>query len=289
MATIELGLKVALRGFERIVLVGGNGFPAGVYLPVARRLKEAYRCDVQTVEVHDKYNGHGWTEMVDHVKSYVGSGTSNNTLLIGHSLGGSLSVAALRNGGKAAKLVVFDPPMFSPVTRMVLHVGRFLDAGPLQKIVRTTAKRRNQWDSRDEAIEYLSTRFPLHTFSPEVLYAFKHHGLKDNEDGSVSLMFTPETEAGIFHDTPTEIDPFWRRPHYSTVGLYPSRSPIPDKMRSQHGVYYYSLKNEFAKRHDLQWTANTHPYMRFEPCASHFSILEEPEGTVNVLYDHMSI
>lgn len=119
-------------------------------------------------------------------------------LAIGHSMGGAgLVMAALRDPGVFATLVLFEPIIFPPVMQST--------TGGSNSLAEVTRRRRRTFGSYEEAIANFSAKPPLSSLAPSALEAYVHHGFTQRDDG-VHIKCDPEFEArtyemGSQHDT----------------------------------------------------------------------------------------
>jgi pimeloyl-ACP methyl ester carboxylesterase len=116
---------------------------------------------------------------------------------VGHSMGAvSLWLTEIAHPGTFARLVLFEP------------VYNF--SGPIREavtsfLVASTLQQRSTWSSRANALAYLKTTRVFSMWHPEALEAFVNgSGLKDNDDGSVSLSVSPAMEAAFLSFDPVK-------------------------------------------------------------------------------------
>jgi len=89
---------------------------------------------------------------------------------VGHSFGGAiLCCAAAHRPQLFEKLVIVDPPMFSPATRGVAYLASALGLESWHPLVSRALRRRNKWVSHDDARAYLETRGVFKDMHPQVL------------------------------------------------------------------------------------------------------------------------
>jgi pimeloyl-ACP methyl ester carboxylesterase len=179
-----------------------TGFHAHCYAPAARRLADRFR--VFGLD----YRGHGdtpapdgwrvdWSRFGDDALSVARAIAPDGGLVgVGHSMGGSaLLMAAHREPGLFDRLVLFEPiaiPDTEPRPPMDDH-----------PIVLGALRRRQTFDSYDDAIENYRDKLPLSVMTPEVLRAYVEHGFRpivgdDGTPSGVEIVCTSDIEAGIF-------------------------------------------------------------------------------------------
>lgn len=142
---------------------------------------------------------------------------------VGHSFGGALLCAA----GAAAphlweRLVLFDPPLFSPAKRLAMGVAQaagLMGAAfpPAARAARKTAR----YDSRAAAVAALRGKPFFATLNAGCREDFFTHALVDcsgsgggasdsgaSSDSACVLAFPPALEAAIYRTTPVDVAPF---------------------------------------------------------------------------------
>ncbi|KAJ7147986.1 Alpha/beta hydrolase fold-1 [Mycena filopes] len=95
----------------------------------------------------------------------------------------------------------------SPFTAMILiepaMVAAELDPykeGGIAMLTSAIRVRRDTWESRDDAFQWMNARFPWNIWDPRVLRAHIDHAFKDTPDGKVTLKCSKVHEANAFMD-----------------------------------------------------------------------------------------
>jgi pimeloyl-ACP methyl ester carboxylesterase len=186
-----------------LLLLHPNGFCAGVFEPVARRLTDRFRCFGLDL------CGHGTTDPPADLDAFTMTDVARETLAVLDALGlgqGPLLVAGQSLGGVVATLVDRERPGL--IERLVLceavvfpaDMERPPDRPQMGEIAR---RRRAVWPDREEMRARFGGRPPMDTFDPEALDGYLRHGVIDRPDGQVELACPPEVEAAIFELTPS--------------------------------------------------------------------------------------
>jgi pimeloyl-ACP methyl ester carboxylesterase len=206
------GLRVAALDWggdgEPLVLLHPNGFCAGLFDPLARRLTDRFR------PIAVDLRGHGGTDTptevpegfaFDRMAADVGAvldhlGVAEHVAL-GESLGGGVATMldALRPGS-IRRLLLCEAIAFDPA---VLAADRPAAAGapdgaPRNFMADTARRRRAVWSDRETVRASYGSRPPLDALAPEALAAYVRWGFVDRPDGQIELACAPETEATIF-------------------------------------------------------------------------------------------
>jgi pimeloyl-ACP methyl ester carboxylesterase len=131
----------------------------------------------------------GWAEFRDDLLAFLAAATEGPVVLAGHSMGGTSSLlAAAAEPGRARRLVLLDPVIFSAA------------GGPLEEspLAQGALRRRATFPSRAAAVEAYEGRGAFRTWSQAQLADYVAGGFRDTADGQVSLACTPEWEASNF-------------------------------------------------------------------------------------------
>ena len=141
---------------DRLVFSHANGFP----LPVYRQLFDALRTDFDPVGVlrfgHDPARPvtPDWPYLVDELVEFVQAQPphAGRTWLVGHSLGGYLSVlAAERLQGRVDGIVLLDSPLIAGLSATMVRLGHLTGLDRLVMPLAQTLQRRQHWPDIDAA------------------------------------------------------------------------------------------------------------------------------------------
>ncbi|WP_242107710.1 alpha/beta fold hydrolase [Luteimonas aquatica] len=192
---------------DRIVFSHANGFPAPVY----RRLFEALAPEFE-ISAIDRYGHHphypvsrGWPRLVDqlceHVQGLDAGG--RRPWLVGHSLGGYLSLLAARRLGEAvAGVLLLDSPLITGFSARLLKFGRWsgLDRHfiPLDQ----TLQRRTRWPDVDAVYAHYAAKPGFSAWDPRVLRDYAELGTAATAEGR-ELLFDRNIEYRIYRALPS--------------------------------------------------------------------------------------
>lgn len=215
-----------------IIFAHGNSFPGATYSVLLRSL----RARGYATKAVDKF-GHdprwpvtpNWPYLVQQLASFAtteAAGGKGPLYLVGHSLGGFLSVMCAAThptlaDRPVAGVVLLDSPLIGGWRAKVLEaVQRTQLVGSLSpgKISR---KRRNQWDSADEALDHFSHKRSFARWDPQVLRDYITHGTQDIDtpQGRKRVLgFNRDIETAIYNTLPHNLDRLLRR--------HPLRCPV---------------------------------------------------------------
>ncbi len=188
-----------------LVFSHGNGFPAGTY----RQLFEVWRAAGWRVLAIDKY-GHdprypvssNWPRLRDQLVDFVAEHAPGGAFLVGHSLGGLLSLmAASRRPELARGVVMLDSPLISGWRARGLHL---LKASRLISRVspgRMARRRRVEWPSQHAVAEHYRHKPVFARWAPGVLDDYIASGTEPR-NGGVALAFDRAVETHIYDTLP---------------------------------------------------------------------------------------
>jgi pimeloyl-ACP methyl ester carboxylesterase len=114
---------------------------------------------------------------------------------VGHSGGGAgLLLAEQARPGTFRALYLFEPIVFPP--NGPLPSG---DSG--NPLAQSARRRREVFDSRQEAFDNYASKPPFDRLAAEALHAYVDHGFADLDDGRVRLKCRGETEARVYENS----------------------------------------------------------------------------------------
>ncbi len=204
-----------------IVFSHANGFPAGTY----RVLFEAWRAAGHAVFALEKF-GHdpaypvtsNWPRLRDQLIDFIEREVGRPVVLVGHSLGGLLSLlVACKRPDLASGLVMIDSPVVTGwrahSLQVVKHTGLMRRVSP----GRIARKRRHEWPSREAVLQHFAPKTAFARWDARVLADYVRAGF-DERDGKVVLGFDRDVEAHIYDTLPHQLGAVLRR--------HPPRCPV---------------------------------------------------------------
>ncbi|MFN8035627.1 MAG: alpha/beta hydrolase [Acidimicrobiia bacterium] len=176
-----------------------TGFHGRCWAPVATALVRARRrvwsLDFRGHGDSDRdphgYSWHGFADDVAAAVDHLGVAGAPGFLGVGHSKGGAaLLLAEIDAPGTFERLWCFEPIVLPTDDEIPPNADN-----PLSKGAR---KRRDQWDSVEEAIESYASRPPLDVLRADALRAYVEYGLRRRNDGGFELKCRPEDESDVY-------------------------------------------------------------------------------------------
>ena len=180
-----------------------TGLHGRVWEPLASFLSDRFRCVSLDLRGHGMSElppgaGLAWSGMVDDIRAALDSDHLPVGPLhgVGHSMGGAaLVLAAAARPDAFRSLWMYEPVIVPPEDRPL-----FDGDNPMSE---AAIRRRNEFDSLDQAYENYRSKPPLDQLHPEALRAYVDGGFARTPDGSVTLRCRPSTEAEVFRRAAT--------------------------------------------------------------------------------------
>lgn len=197
-----------------------NSYPAGTYRQYFNHLREQF--DIGALDMH----GHdprfpvedGWrtlsSELIAQLEAYP-----EPVVLVGHSLGGMLSMMAAKKRPELVRCVVMlDSPLVAGWRALVWRLVKNSSWADRYTPAKFSVRRRNVWPDRAAAFEHFSRKDMFAAWSPGVLDDYLDHGLMPHPEG-VQLRFTREVETAVYRSLPHHLGRLLREPYPVPIGF----------------------------------------------------------------------
>ncbi len=196
-----------------LVFSHANGFPAGTY----RVLFDAWRAAGLSVEAVEKFGhdsayaiGSNWPRLRDQLIDFV-EGCGEPAFLVGHSLGGYLSLlAACRRPELARCVVMLDSPIVSGWRAHSVQVAKA--TGLIHRVSpgRVSRRRRERWPSREAARAHFAAKHAFALWDVRVLDDYIAAGLEASGN-EVALAFRRDIETRLYDTLPHHLPEVLKR------------------------------------------------------------------------------
>lgn len=196
-STDQVDLRVHELGGEGppLLFAHATGFHGRVWEPLAEHLPQFTKWSLDLRAHGDSSTPVDrpleWEGFADDVLAVIDALDLESPYGVGHSKGGAaLLLAEQRRPGTFRALYLYEPVVMPPE----YATGRNPD-NPLSHGAR---RRRDTFDSIDDAVANYAAKLPFSTLHPDALRAYVEHGFAGTSDGLITLKCRPEDEAEVY-------------------------------------------------------------------------------------------
>lgn len=187
-----------------------NGFPALCYRYLFSLLEDQY--EVQYIDMlgHDLQFpvADNWTTLAQELIAELDRKQLGPVIGIGHSLGGAITLfAALERPELFKFIVLLDTPIFSFPRAKIVQLFKNLKKAEWITPGGRAKRRRTQWATYEEALNYFRSRPLFRLFNEQCLRDYITYGTLQTEDG-FTLKFDPKIESEIYLTLPDNYGKF---------------------------------------------------------------------------------
>ena len=250
-----------------------NGVPSQVYQKLFTLLQDEYDIIYVPLIGPDKRYPitQGWQHLTDQViDSIVQQSQGRKVIGLGHSMGSVLTLmAAYKRPDLFEQVIMLDPPLIVGKAAFAMMMLKIFHPKMLDKVTPAglSVKRRDHWDSREQAAELLRPKGFYQKFDDECFQAYIDYALtEDPVRGGVELTISRDDEVEIFRTNTSE---FW----------YPKPvPPVPVHLVSgkQSPFITKGLPQQIKKKLNIPFTVME---------GGHMFPLEYPNETVKLVKD----
>ena len=254
-----------------LVFSHANGYPAGSY----RQLFDLWRAAGWRVAAVEKF-GHdphypvtsNWPRLRDQLIDFIEAQQCGPVFLVGHSLGGLLSLqAACKRPDLALGLILLDSPV---MTGWRAHSVQMLKlSGLIQRVSpgRISRTRRHEWPSRKAATEHYGAKAIFARWAPGMLADYMAAGTR-RQDNKTVLNFEREVETRIYNTLPHHLGTVLKRhPPHCPIGFIAGTRSVEIR---QGGL---ETSRKLAGER-FRWIEGTHLYPMEKPAETAAMVLE---------------
>ena len=251
-----------------------NGYPPACYQPFLDLLKTQYHVFGMLLRPlwpnSDPEDIQDWHPLSDDLLQFLAGKQTEPVIGVGHSIGAIVTLrAALRDPGKFRALVLIDPVLVVPSFMLSWQVVRILGlADRLHPLIAGAKKRRRSFDSLETVFRGYRNRPVFRYLSDENIRIYIQGITRQAEDGSYSLVYSPDWETQIYRTGMHDFD-LWR-------GLPKLEVPILFIRGAETDTFLVQAANLVKHRQ---------PKARVEtvPESTHLLPLERPREVFNII------
>lgn len=181
-----------------------NSYPAGTYRQFFDVLGQDFQ--IQALDMH----GHnprypvrdGWSALVNELIEELTTRYTEPVILVGHSLGGMLSMMTARARPDLVRCVVMlDAPVVAGWRALFWRALKSTSVADRYSPAKFSARRRNIWPDAEAAYQHFAAKPMFAAWAPDVLRDYLASGLAPHPDG-LQLRFTREIETDVYRSLP---------------------------------------------------------------------------------------
>ncbi len=205
-----------------LVFSHANGFPAGSYRKLFAMLGEQFEVQAPSRLGHDPTHpvSDGWPQLQRELLGFVQArAQGRRAVLVGHSLGGFLSLMLARAHPELARCVVLlDSPVIAGWRAGALWFGK--RSGLIRRFgpVAPALRRRQEWPDVQTVIAHFAGKPGFARWDPEMLADYAQAGTRRLGNQRV-LAFERDIEARIYATLPHRLGRLSRHPPGVPVGF----------------------------------------------------------------------
>ena len=256
-----------------IVFSHANSFPANTY----RALFEVWQAAGYAVAAIDKL-GHDprypvtpdWPHLVQQLADFITHEVKRPAHLVGHSLGGYLSMmVANRHPQLAQSVVVLDSPLLHGWKSAGIALAKRAQVMSQVMPSRISAQRTHEWPNASAVQAHFGAKAKFAAFDARVLADYLASGIEGaSEAGTRRLSFKREIETQIYNTMPHDLLQEFRR--------HPFRCPVAyvagTRSREGRQVGLSGTRQIVGER--LSWLEGSHLYPFEQPQATAQAVLD---------------
>lgn len=181
-----------------------NSFPADTYQVYFAALAAHYTVSALPLHAHNPAYPvtDGWDALQRELEDELSACHGAPVILVGHSLGGMLSLMVARARPELVRCVVLlDSPVVAGWRALLLRIAKSLDLDMAFSPARFSVKRRNHWEDTEAAYRHFAAKSMFAVWPEQVLRDYVQHGTVAGPQG-VTLRFTREIESAVYRSLP---------------------------------------------------------------------------------------
>ncbi|AJY42263.1 alpha/beta hydrolase [Burkholderia humptydooensis] len=252
-----------------------NGFPASVYRTIFAELADDYELRFIERIGHDRRFPvtRDWPHLVEQLLDDIGRAYERPVWLVGHSLGGYLSLmAALKRPQWVRGVVMLDSPVIAGWRSSALRVSQWTGLDERLSPAAATRTRRVHWASRDDAWRHFRAKSAFARWDERMLSDYIDYGIPQTSAmGERALAFDRQIEYMIYRTLPHTLGPRLahgapvpvgflagtRSREIRQIGLAATRRAVLGRIEWLEGSHLFPMERPLETARALQRMINT--------------------------------
>ena len=198
-----------------------NSYPAGTYRQYFEHLGHDFVIGALDMHAHDPQYPvqDGWHALTNELIAQLGARYTEPVILVGHSLGGMLSMMAAQARPDLVRCVVMlDSPVIGGWRALLWRLMKNSSHAERYSPARFSERRRNVWPDAESAYRHYEAKDLFAAWAPGVLRDYVDNGLKPHPDG-VQLRFAREIETAVYRSLPHHMGDLVKRHYPAPIGF----------------------------------------------------------------------
>ena len=235
--------------------VHGNSFPTGTYSAFLSHLKSSYR--IRALEMHGHNPAYpvsdSWPELCKELIASLETNQGQPAILLGHSLGGMLSMmVATMRPDLVRCVVMLDSPVVAGWRAKLLFIGKKLGLTMFVPPAKFAKKRRQSWPDKEAAFQHFAAKEMFSIWPEQVLRDYIDFGTEPYPRG-VTLRFKRSIETAIYCTLPHGNKRLCRLPFPVPIGFICGTTSVECR---QAGIYH----TQQLVQDNFEWIEGGHLY-----------------------------
>lgn len=256
-----------------LVFAHANSFPAGTYRQLFARWEAAgWRVLAPPQLAHDPAFpiASNWRALRDELLTFIErAAVPGPVVLVGHSLGGYLSLlAACRRPELARAVVLLDSPVLAGWRAHSVRLAKATGLIGRVSPGKVSHRRRHHWPSPEALNEHFRSKRAFARWDPQVLADYLSAGFEPDPAGGLRLAFRREVETRLYNTVPHNMAQVLRR--------HPPRCPVAyvAGTRSVEGRQVGLSATRALVHEHLSWIEGSHLFPMERPAETAGCVLQ---------------